>query len=231
VTSKSPGPSPLPITETTAPSAAVRGVISLLALLGWAFLALQLWLALTTGQANGQPAQEILTNYFSYFTILTNLLVTLVFTWVAIAPPGPPAALQAPTAVYIVVVAIGYSLLLRSAWDPEGLQKVADVMLHDIMPLLYVIFWMAFSRRLRAFRWKHAFLWLIWPLIYLLYSMVRGQLTRWYPYPFLDPGDYGYPRVIGTIFAFMLGFLGVSLTVVALTRFGHAENSGRATYL
>lgn len=215
------------MTDKTAYSGLVRGIASTVAVLGWAFLALQLWLALDTGHANGQPTNLILIDYISFFTILSNLLITLIFTWVAVAPPGPPASVQAAAAAYISIVGIGYNLLLRSLWDPEGLQKVADVMLHDIMPILYLIFWGAFSRRLRSFPWRDASVWLIWPLLYLIYSMVRGQLRGWYPYPFLNPVAYGYPRVISTIIGFLIGFLGTGFVVIALTRLGPVEDSSR----
>ncbi len=55
------------------------------------------------------------------------------------------------------------------------------------VPLLYVIFWIAFCRRLRALPRNHAYLWLIGPFVYLVYSMVRGHRIGWYPYHFLNP--------------------------------------------
>ena len=45
-------------------------------------------------------------------------------------------------AAYIAIVGIGYSLLLRHTWDPEGLQKVADILLHDAVPVMFVGCWL-----------------------------------------------------------------------------------------
>ena len=196
----------------------VRLMAALLAFLGWAALALQLWLTLTNGLSGARPTDQIVVNFFSYFTVLINLLVAIVFTWFAVAPPGPPATLQAATAAYVTVVAIGYSLLLRSVWDPEGLQKIVDVMLHDIMPLLYVIFWIAFCRQLRALSRNHALFWLIGPFVYLVYSMVRGHRVGWYPYHFLNSSIVGYPIVICAIVGFLIAFLLFGLGAVRLTR-------------
>ena len=37
---------------------------------------------------------------------------------------------------YIAIVGITYSLLLRHMWNPQGTQKIADVLLHDVVPVL-----------------------------------------------------------------------------------------------
>jgi hypothetical protein len=39
-------------------------------------------------------------------------------------------------------------------------------------------------------------LWLAFPLAYVVYSLIRGHSSHWYPYPFLDPGPRGYTGVI-----------------------------------
>lgn len=210
--------------STTQPLA-VRLLAALLAFIGWALLALQLWIMLSNGHDDGKPTAEVVINFFSFFTILSNLMVTIIFTWFAIAPPGPSPSLQAATASYMTVVAIGYSFLLRSLWEPEGLQKIIDVMHHDTMPFLYIVFWLAFSRRRRILPWRDAGLWLIGPLAYLTYSMVRGYLVGWYPYHFLDTRLVGYPIVISTILGFLLAFAALGLAAVSITRLSSVEDS------
>ena len=38
--------------------------------------------------------------------------------------------------------------------------------------------------------------WLIFPIVYVVYSLVRGPIADWYPYPFLDPNlDGGAGKV------------------------------------
>ncbi len=58
------------------------------ALLGWFALALQLFLMLDTAPAGSVALVRTLVTFFSFFTILTNLLVALVFT-AAVFRPGP----------------------------------------------------------------------------------------------------------------------------------------------
>jgi hypothetical protein len=195
-----------------------RSIASILAVICWGALLLQLWLTLSTGHAIGQSTIRTLTNYFSFFTILNNLFVAIMFTWTALTPHGPPPGLRTAIAVYIAVVGIGYSLLLRHIWDPQGLQKLADILLHDVIPLAYVLFWIVFFRKRTTLPWRSAFVWLIWPLIYLIYSMVRGSIVGWYPYHFLDPAAFGYPRVLSTIAGFIMAFLALGLAAVSLTR-------------
>jgi hypothetical protein len=84
----------------------------------------------------------------SYFTILTNLLVAVVAT-ASLASRRSDGFFTRPntesaTAVYIAIVGIIYSLLLRALWEPTGLQLAVDVALHDVIPILYLVYWVAF---------------------------------------------------------------------------------------
>lgn len=196
------------------PSARIAATI--LALVTWVALALQLYLLLAANNAKGIPITLTLTNFFSFFTILSNLLVAFVLTRITLRAEQP--SLQAAAAVYISVVGIGYSLLLRHIWDPQGLQKLADILLHDAVPLLYVLCWFVYWRRRKALAWKSVSVWLIWPAIYLAYSMIRGSATGWYPYHFLDPTQAGLAQVISVIAIFLLAFTALGFAAVALTR-------------
>lgn len=227
-----------------------RLAAGLLALLAWTALILQLYLSAITHLPN------LLVNFFSFFTVLTNLLVAVVTTWTAlVASPdthrtgdlsapaavpqtvphwnarhtAPPAGLQAATAVYIALVGIAFSLLLRQLWHTEGAQKLANMLLHDVVPALYVLFWLLACRRRRRLPWSSAAVWLLWPAIYLAYTLVRGALTGWFPYPFLDPGTNGYGRVAAMVFALLLAFVALGLLAIAVTRVGSA--GGEATDL
>jgi hypothetical protein len=201
------------------PTATSRATAAILALIAWAALAVQLYLSITAGLEKGLSLPHILVNFLSFFTVLGNLLVALILTQTALTRTTQPALnLQTATTVYIAVVGLGYSLLLRHIWDPQGLQKLADILLHDTVPLLYVLYWFAFCRRRQPLPWPSALTWLIWPTIYLLYSMVRGALTDWYPYHFLDPNAFGYPRVVVVIAVFIVAFVALNLTAIALTR-------------
>ncbi len=125
------------------------------------------------------------------------------------------AAPQTGIALYIAVVGATYSLMLRHLWNPHGAQKLADVLLHDVVPVLYLLFWLIFVPK-AALRWKYAVWWLCYPVAYMAYTLARGLITRWYPYPFIDATEIGFPRALANggfvlLVFFLLGLLAVSL--------------------
>ena len=67
-------------------NAAMRIYAAVGALLGWFALALQLYLMLVQSPAGGVAMLGTLITFFSFFTILTNLLVALVFTATVFRP-------------------------------------------------------------------------------------------------------------------------------------------------
>jgi hypothetical protein len=134
----------------------MRIYATMTAALAWFALALQCHLTVTLSIANGKTLIAGVIVFFSYFTILTNLLVAVVLSfslWALGTRWGAwfsRPTVQSGTAVYIAIVGIVYSLLLRHIWDPQGWQKLADVLLHDLIPLLYVAFWVVSCRRIRC---------------------------------------------------------------------------------
>ena len=197
------------------------------ALLGWFALALQLYLMLVQAPAPERLGALII--FFSFFTILTNILTALVFTAVALQPKGGwgqwlrRPSVQAATAVYIAIVGMVYQLLLRQLWNPQGAQFVADVLLHSVIPVGYVLYWLLFAPR-AGLTWKDAVTWLIYPGVYLVYILARGAVSGLYPYPFVDVKVLGYPGVLARAAGFLLVFLGMGLLVVAVGRWMRARS-------
>jgi hypothetical protein len=191
------------------------------AFLGWFALALQLYLMLV--QAPAPERLGTLITFFSFFTILTNILTASAFTAVAFQPKdgwgkwlcGP--SVQAATAVYIAIVGMVYQLLLRQLWNPQGAQWLADVLLHSIVPVGYVVYWLLFAPR-AGLSWKDSVTWLIYPGVYLVYILARGAVSGLYPYPFVDVNVLGYGGVLARSGLLMLVFLGMGLLVVAVGR-------------
>jgi hypothetical protein len=118
---------------------------------------------------------------------------------------------------YIAIVGVTYSLLLRSLWSPPGAQKVADNLLHDLVPIMYVAYWLVFIHK-GSLLWNDALSWAVYPLVYFFYSLIRGAVTGWYPYPFIDVSKFGYPRVMANAAMFVCAFLTVALLTVAIGR-------------
>jgi hypothetical protein len=197
-------------------------------LLGWFALALQLYLMLVRDPAG---MLSVVITYFSFFTILTNFLVALVFTAAALRPRAAwgefllRPSLQASTAVYIAIVGMVYQLLLRHLWNPQGAQWVADVLLHSIIPVGYVLYWWLFAPRDKL-SWKNALGWLVYPGAYLVYTLARGAVSGLYPYPFVDVGTLGYGGVLARAAGLMLVFLGMGLLIIAIARWKRNGHQG-----
>jgi hypothetical protein len=189
--------------------------------LAWFALAAQAMLLLGRVTAGGGSAAEALIRYLSYFTVLGNLLVALVFTanrfprgpawWGRFASPS----VQAAALTYIVVVAATYQLALRQLWDPAGLQRLVDLLLHALVPLAYLLYWLAYAPK-GGLRWREPLVWLLFPALYLGYSLLRHALTGEAPYPFLDPGRGGYAGVARACLVLLAAFLALGWTVVAV---------------
>jgi hypothetical protein len=200
---------------------------TIIALLAWYALTLQLYLVIVTARTTGISVATAVVNYFSFFTISTNLLIALVLTLSLKTTPSNASTLarcptvQSATAVYIAIVGIVYSLALRNIWAPEGLQKIADVILHDAIPFLYLLYWLMFMRtgnNKSSLRFRDVPTWLSYPALYLVYSLVRGAITGIYLYPFIDVGKRGYAHVTLNAFVLLCAFLGASLLLVAIAR-------------
>ena len=98
--------------------------------------------------------------------------------------------------VCIAVTFVVFHVALADLHDLQGLAKVADFLLHTASPLLCVIGWLVFGPRGRT-SWRTVRLAAIFPVAWLVFALVRGPLVGdYYPYPFLDVGAHGYPRVL-----------------------------------
>ncbi len=187
------------------------------ALFGVAALALQLWLFLDAATAQGRSVPGVVVQFLSYFTILSNGLAVLCYFG---AGPGGffgRAGVQSAVALYIAVVGLVYAIVLARLWSPTGLQFAVDAALHYAAPVLYLGFWLLFVDK-SDLRLARVPLWLIFPVVYCFYALLRGAFTGIYPYPFLEADKLGYARVAGNIAALVALFLVLGLVLAAVGR-------------
>ena len=159
-------------------------------------------------------------NFLSYFTILSNLLAAISLTMPTIWPTSRigmffarPGVRTAVT-LYMSVTAATYIAILAALWKPQGWQWVADTTLHYVAPALILLDWLLFTPK-GAVRWSSVPLWLIFPLGYGVYSIVRGPIASFYPYPFLDASVLGMSKVMVNMAAMsaLFAILGVVLVL------------------
>jgi hypothetical protein len=144
---------------------------------------------------------ERVVRFFGYFTVLSNLLVAGT-SW-AIALSGEPLETRLRRVLYvdglvgIAVTGIVHWVVLRPLLSLDGADWWADKLLHVVVPLLAVVAWLAVGPRGRVRSGDVGWA-VIPPVIWLVYTLVRGAVTGFYPYPFLNADAHGYPAVLAT---------------------------------
>lgn len=198
-------------------SAGNRIFIGLIALTGWFAISVQFYLMLHNRVTS---VSEMIVRFFSFFTILTNILVAITASALFIKRSGIPGFLQRPntltaSAVYIFIVGLIYNLILRHIWDPKGMQRLVDELLHLIIPVLFIIYWFLFVSK-HELKWSNLWGWLLYPFIYIVYVLVRGAFSGFYPYPFVDVNLHGYRQVAINSILITLLFIFFSLLFIGI---------------
>lgn len=155
-------------------------------------------------------------NFFSYFTIESNIFAAAILLLSASgllsSKPLLVALLRGAATLYMVVTGVVFAVLL-SGYDAATLTAVPwdNVVLHYIMPVALLVDWLI-DPPSKQISFKRAIVWLAYPLVYVVYSLVRGSIVGWYPYPFLNPATGGYAGIAITS-------LGIAGTVLVLSWF------------
>jgi hypothetical protein len=180
-------------------------------------------------QVTDRIANEIFRpfEYFAYFSIVTAIvaglfLITTSFgllldiedtKWVEIA--------RLSLAVALIVVGVVYHALLADvandvrdgdyAWP-----VLPNEIIHTYAPILaaieYLVSIKAYRIRLRAF-----LLVAVFPLTWLVLSIIRGTMTNWWPYWFINPnGEAGLFGMLSYIAAITVFFLVLGVSVLGV---------------
>lgn len=181
-------------------------------ILGWFSLIAQFVIMMQSSEVS---VIDTIVRFFTFFTILSNILVSICFTAVLFNFSSffKSYKTQTAIAVYISIVAIVYNIILRFIWEPTGLQRIVDELLHVVNPIIFVIYWFM-SKNEISLSYKYIFKILIFPLVYLFTVLLIGSHTNYYPYPFLDVNAIGYTKVIINSIGISTVFAIVSLLFV-----------------
>lgn len=188
------------------------------ALLGWFAVIAQLFILI---QIRTTSLPETFIRFFSYFTIQSNIMVALCFSgyfmhgkWKDFfTRPGTQTAVT----VYIIVVGAVYNLVLRPLWKPAGLQVPVDELMHSVIPLLMLFFWFRFTPK-ESLQWSGVFTWSLYPLFYTVFIGLRGAITGFYPYPFINVTRLGYAKVLMNGCLLLLVFMVLSLVLIGIAK-------------
>lgn len=197
-------------------SDAQRICAGVLASVAWFGLVVQIVCSVQDALAENASIATYLINQFSRFSIQTTTLVALVGT-LAFLRPQPASFLlrpsvQAALVVYVVVVGVIFEVLLRS--DSQGMEFV-DPILHGIIPVLYLSYWLIFAPK-GTLSWVDPALWLIYPLFFFVYTMMRGMIFGAYLRHVSEVIKQGYHEVFLDTLVFFTAFLAVGLILVSV---------------
>lgn len=150
-------------------------------------------------------------NFWSYFTNQSNLFAQIMLLvgayalWRGVASQKI-TLLRGASSLYMIITGVVFALLL-SGGDPSKLTAVPidNMIMHQIMPVALLVDWLL-NPPVKRLGFVKGLLWVIYPLLYVACALIRGALTGWYPYPFLDPAQSG-------------GYGAVAITVIGITIF------------
>lgn len=187
--------------------------------LGLAALILQFSLSIPARLGQGHDLLDALLWFFTYFTILTNLMLVLIYLselvpWRWLGWWRSPVT-RGMMAAAIALVMGFYHFVLAGLWAPEGWFHVADVALHYATPILYLVWWVAFQPK-GTLRYTNLGWMLLPPAIWLAWAMLRGAVVNEYPYPILEAHKLGYPAVmlnIAVVLAILLALFALVIFV------------------
>lgn len=199
----------------------VKYLVVIIALLSWLAVIAQFFISM---QASTVDTVTQTVRFFSYFTILTNLMVAVYSTSLWLSPKRSIAVFfaksTASTAVtlYILLVGLVYNLVLRGIWQPQGMARVVDETLHSIVPLLVLCHWWCIPDK-GLLKWKDILGWLIYPFVYLIYTLAHGAISGFYPYPFVDVDALGLSKVLINSFIVGLAVVLMGVILIGIARF------------
>lgn len=211
---------------TTAQLPRGRIAPTLIAALAWFGVLLQLWLSLR----GGKSVAAGLVAFFGFFTVLTNILVALVVS-LPLAFGGTTLGrwfgtdtMRGCATTAIVFVGIAYHFLLRNLWAPEGGQWVADMTLHYAVPVALLVYWI-WSPPRQKISALAPLTWCVYPVMYFVYALLRGELIGSYPYHFIDAANLGYGRTLLNAVGLLVLFAGLGSLVQGIARLRSAAGA------
>ena len=190
-------------------------------LLGSAALLLQFYDTLTLRAAGGYDIASTLVFFFTFYTILTNIMLVLIYLsdltgarWLGWWRSPVTRGMMAGA---ITLVGVFNHLLLAGLQTLTGLAAFCDLMLHYITPAFFVLWWLVFQPK-GTLRLGNIPAMLLPTLIWLIWAMARGAVVDQYPYPILNATKLGYATVALNCGLVFIGLLVIYLVVIALDR-------------
>ena len=165
----------------------------------------------------GDGLFEAIWSQSRYFTNLMMFAVGIYFARLFVINRLGGQGLSAALTVWIVLVGVVYHALLAATHHPEGGDVVVNLFQHTIIPIAALLFWIAFAPK-SELTFKHPLIWLVCPIGYVAFVLIRGGFDGTYPYFFLNPAEIGWPGVGAYVVGLGALFYASGAALVALPR-------------
>lgn len=147
------------------------------------------------------------TTFLFMFTNLSNIFVDVFLILFGIGLFGSEKlyklthndVIKGAITLYICITGIIYCCVLMPfqkassfplfPYPMEGgmwLSNIVNVWCHVLTPVLFTAFWFFPMENKTLPKFKTSMKYLIFPLVYFIFSIIRGGVVDWYPYPFLS---------------------------------------------
>lgn len=176
-------------------------------------------IALTTALAY---SLNVINEYFSYFTVLSNIFISFIFIVFGVVGVrkalkiGIVRLLYGPAVLYMSITGVVFWTILHGGAGHIQLLPWVNMVLHGVTPIAAFLGWVIFSQRDRI-DYSNAYKWLLFPLFFVAYTLLRGLVVNWYPYAILNPVKAGgYIGVAGYVSEIVIGayIMGIILIFV-----------------
>ncbi len=171
---------------------------------------------------------NVIVIFFSYFTVLSNITISAIFLYFGFSGVRKTSKtldwIYGAAVLYMTITGIIYWSILVNAHS-LALDPWVNLTLHGVMPIASFLGWVLFPSG-KKLEYKIVLQWLVFPVIFSAYTLIRGPFVHWYPYPFLNPVTSGsYLKVFINV-AMLLSFLGfVGVVLIWLgNRLGKKKN-------
>lgn len=198
-------------------------IILVTSFFGFMAIGIQFYYSFNRHMADGRSVLYAVNHFFSYFTILTNTIVAVLLSSAVYFRTSKwslwflKPAVNGAVCLYILIVGIIYYVLLNNTWKPIGAEYFASHTLHGFVPTMYAIIWYKYLRS-SVLKYSDALKWLMFPAVYFVYLLIRGQIIGKYPYFFVDPTKIGLGGVVIYSLGILVFFFGLGSLLVLLDR-------------
>lgn len=151
---------------------------------------------------------------YSYFTILSNVFAILMFIYLVYSPKPRFGYLRGAITLYMCITGIVYWILLSRGPNLAASPWI-NLVAHGAMPIAVFLSWI-WTPVDKKLDYKKAVKWLIFPILFVPYTLIRGEIVGWYPYFFLDPNKVGYLGVLGYFIIILVGAYILSILLVKI---------------